>query len=441
MGRRQRRHGDFSKFILLALLRKGPLSLADLEHMTATLVAQFEVVGVEFGTRIVSGLFSRLGRPAVIRPNAARGRSGSDVDMEAECAELVGKGLIARNGIQQYLLTAVGKAEAELFAQQMARSVSVLERQFASPTAAARNTMIIDLVLATLKLAAGLLSGSVGLLADGADAAVDTVSAVVVWIGMKVQKEVMGTLAILVMMFVTGVSVGYESLTSLLEAVAGTLTPIARPFLVMGTEAVALLIAVGLFLYQRFVGKRYGSLALISQSVDSKNHIYVAALVIVGAILTVGGIPFVDAVIGAVVAAKILIDAVGLVRDLRASLQGEAADLAKYPLPLEEQWHLSKMETFRTWILYLVQEKVATTRDALITALERTFKPEYVPILHEFRFSLGRDIDFDRSFDELTQPLLDEELLVQREDTFVLTAKGRNRVNRMVRSLRFRQGA
>ncbi len=425
----------------MALLRKGPLSLADLEHMTATLVAQFEVVGVEFGTRIVSGLFSRLGRPAVIRPNAARGRSGSDVDMEAECAELVGKGLIARNGIQQYLLTAVGKAEAELFAQQMARSVSVLERQFASPTAAARNTMIIDLVLAMLKLAAGLLSGSVGLLADGADAAVDTVSAVVVWIGMKVQKEVVGTLVILVMMFVTGVSVGYESLTSLLEAVAGTLTPIARPFLVMGTEAVALLFAVGLFLYQRFVGKRYGSLALISQSVDSKNHIYVAALVIVGAILTVWGIPFVDAVIGAVVAAKILIDGVGLVRELRASLQGEAADLAKYPLPLEEQWHLSKMETFRTWILYLVQEKVATTRDALITALERTFKPEYVPILHEFRFSLGRDIDFDRSFDELTQPLLDEELLVQREDTFVLTAKGRNRVNRMVRSLRFRQGA
>ena len=441
MGRRRRRHGEFYKFILLALLRKGPLSLADLECMTSTLVAQFEVVGVEFGTRIVSGLFSKLGRPAVIRPNAARGRSGPDVDMEEKCAALAAKGLIALNDGQQYYLTAAGEAEAQRFAQQMARSVSVLERQFASPMAAARNTMIIDLVLATLKLAAGLLSGSVGLLADGADAAVDTVSAAVVWIGMKAQKEVVGTLVILVMMFVTGVSVGYESLTSILEAVAGTLTPLARPFLVMGTEAVALLFAVGLFLYQRFVGKTHGSLALISQSVDSKNHIYVAALVIVGAGLAINGIPFVDAVIGAFVAAKILIDGVGLVRELRASLQGEATDLAKYALPLEEPWRLSKVETFRTWILYLVQEDVATTRDAVIAALERTFKPEYVPILHEFRFSLGKDVDFDASFDELTRPLLEDGLLVQRHDTFVLTAKGRNRVNRMVRSLRFRQGA
>lgn len=441
MGRRRRRHGDFREFILLALLKKGPLSLADLERMTSTLIAQFEVVGVEFGTRIVSGLFSKLGRPAAIRPNASKGRSGSDVDMEVECAELSGKGLITLNDDQQYHLTAEGEAEAQTFAQKMARSVSVLERQFASPMAAARNTVVIDLFLATLKLAAGLFSGSVGLLADGADAAVDTVSAAVVWIGMKVQKEVLGTLVILVMMLATGVSVGYESLTTILEAVTGTLTPMARPYVVMGTEAVALLFAVMLFVYQRFVGKQYGSLALISQSVDSKNHIYVAAMIIVGAGLSVGGIPFVDSVIGAVVAAKILIDGVGLVRELRATIQGEAADLAKYALPLEEQWRLSKVETFRTWILYLVQEETATTRDALIAALETTFKPEYVPILHEFRFSLGKDVDFDATFDELTRPLLDDGLLVQQRDGFVLTAKGRNRVNRMVRSLRFRQGA
>jgi len=40
-----------------------------------------------------------------------------------------------------------------------------------------------------MKLLAGFLSGSVGLIADGADATVDTVSASLVWIGIKYKKE------------------------------------------------------------------------------------------------------------------------------------------------------------------------------------------------------------------------------------------------------------
>jgi hypothetical protein len=67
LSRKRSRHGDFNKFILLALMKEDPLDLDGLEKMASILVSQFEIVGIEFGTRIVSGLFSKFGRPAAVR--------------------------------------------------------------------------------------------------------------------------------------------------------------------------------------------------------------------------------------------------------------------------------------------------------------------------------------------------------------------------------------
>jgi divalent metal cation (Fe/Co/Zn/Cd) transporter len=61
---------------------------------------------------------------------------------------------------------------------------------------------------------------------------------------------------------------------------------------------VSLISAVMLTFYQRYVGKSNGNLALISQPVDSKNHIYMAGVVILGAIFSIVGIHFVDPLIG-----------------------------------------------------------------------------------------------------------------------------------------------
>ncbi|MFW6117087.1 MAG: hypothetical protein ACOC6G_00705 [Thermoproteota archaeon] len=65
-------------------------------------------------------------------------------------------------------------------------------------------------------------------------------------------------------------------------ALTEAITPISLPYLVIVIEGVSLIAAGLMYFYQRYVGKRNGSFALISQSVDSKNHIYVAAVVIGG---------------------------------------------------------------------------------------------------------------------------------------------------------------
>jgi hypothetical protein len=95
MSRKRRRNGDFNKFILLPLLKEGPLYLCKLEKMMSVLVSQFEIIGTESGTRIVSSLFSKLGRPAIIRQRRKkRERSKQQIDLKLECHDLQEKRLI-----------------------------------------------------------------------------------------------------------------------------------------------------------------------------------------------------------------------------------------------------------------------------------------------------------------------------------------------------------
>ena len=438
MSRRRRRHGDFREFILLALMKEGPLNLEGLERMTSIMISQFEIVGIEFGTRIVSSFFSKLGRPAAIRSSRPRREKDEpEMDIHSECQKLLQEDMIQLNNADSYKLTLKGEEQARIFEQNLKKSVKIFERQILSPTAAARNTFIIDFFLAVLKLFTGFISGSVGLIADGADAAIDTISASLVWLGMKIKRELLGTLIILIMMFITGISISYESVISILEALTGTLSAISRPYLVVLTESIALMFAIILFIYQRFVGKRNGSLSLISQSVDSKNHIYVAVTVILGAILSTLGIHFLDALIGGFVAIKILFDAVDLSRETISSIKGEEIDLEKYEVPLEKQWQISKLETFRAWILFSIKEKKLTNREDLINELEKTFKPKYVPILSEFRFSLGEGFDFNESFDTISNPLIEDKLLTKKNGEYIITDKGNKHISGLTRRVRF----
>jgi Co/Zn/Cd efflux system component/predicted transcriptional regulator len=440
VSRKRRRHGDFYKFILLALLKKGPLDINDLEKMKSILVSQFEMVGTEFGARIVSSLFSKFGRPAVVRRNRVqRDKSDQDIDIKFECVNLQKKGFIKINQKGLYELTPEGERKAREFEKGLKKGANLLETQVLGPSAAARNTVIIDFFLALLKLLSGIFSGSVGLLADGADAAVDTVSAAVVWLGMRIKKENLGTLIVLLMMFITGITIGYESIMSLVEAFLGTLSSLAMPYLVILTEIIALIFAVFLFFYQRFVGKRNGNLALISQSVDSKNHIFVATGVVVGAIFSIFGIHFVDALIGGFVAVRILIDGIGLSKETLASIKGEDVGFEKYEVPLERHWRMSKLETFRTWILYSVKEFKLKTKRELVNELQRTFKPEYIPILSEYKFRLGEGVDFEKSFDDLVTPLLETGLLKKQNEDFLITEKGEKHVVELTKNLRYLQ--
>lgn len=195
--------------------------------------------------------------------------------------------------------------------------------------------------------------------------------------------------------------------------------------------------AAFLCFYQGFIGKKYGSLALLSQSIDSKNHIYVAVSVIGGAVFSLIGVPFVDAAIGVYISFKVLKDGFDLAREVISSVKGEEIDFSKYELFFEKRWKMGIHESFRFWLLYLLKGGIQS-RDDLIKTLEQRFRT-YIPLVGEFEFCAADGFDFRERFDELVQPLVDQDMVTKSGDTFFITRAGTSYVGSTLKSMRYHQ--
>lgn len=84
------------------------------------------------------------------------------------------------------------------------------------------------------------------------------------------------------------------------------------------------------------------------------------------------GINFVDAMIGTFISLRIFIDGFKLLKEVLSSLKWGETDFSIYEIPFEKQWHLGKIETFKTWILYSIRENKHSS-DELTNSLKRTF--------------------------------------------------------------------
>jgi Co/Zn/Cd efflux system component len=404
--------GDNHRFILACLYREQPLTLREMQNKVVILASQF-------------------GDPSKV---------GTDMKLEEGILDLRGKGYVEKGDEGLFRLTEEGMEVGRLTVETLEGSASAL-RALASrllvPDAVAKVTIAVDLLLAVMKLLGGVMTGSVALMADGADATVDTASALVVWQSIRIGRELLGTAVIIAMMLITAISIGYESATSLLEHLGPGLVPISQPVLVMGVEAVVLLAAAALYNYQNYVGKRYGNLSLISQSVDSRNHIYVAGAVIMGAAFSMFGILFVDSLIGAFLALRMALDAVELTREVLSRMEGEKTDYTKYRTFLEERLEGMRTSAFENWVLFTLREKGESGKEELVQALNYTFSPGYVPILSEFNVRLGADVDFDSEFEAIMAPLLEGGYVDDEGGVYRATVKGKTRVGRMFKTLRY----
>ena len=116
--------------------------------------------------------------------------------------DLVSRGWVVQtDGL--YALTeegrkAASKALAEV--EQARKRVDTL----ATPENASRLTLIVHLFLAALKLPAGILSGSVGLLNDAIDTLLDGVSSLLVYWGLRVNRERLVSRILVLFMLATG---------------------------------------------------------------------------------------------------------------------------------------------------------------------------------------------------------------------------------------------
>jgi hypothetical protein len=322
-------------------------------------------------------------RPLGLFKMTERRVRGQKASMEKRLQELTGLGWVVCEG-GRYALTPLGREEVEKRLSQLGETGAVI-REFLRPQTVSKVTMGVHWGLAAIKIFAGVLSGSVALLNDAIDTLLDGLSSLLVYLGIRFDRERAVNVILVILMLATGLLTFYEA---------------ARRFFVPSEPeigwfafmAVLLSAAVclGLWVYQRYVGLRSGVMALIIQSVDSRNHIIVAAGVAVGLAASRLHFPLLDTLVGLGVALLIIKTAVELAVETVRSLGAEEADLSRFEFGIAAQYDKFRQAQLRGWMLYLVDRRGIRTRAELAARARQALDFDRIPAARAMGLAPGR---------------------------------------------------
>jgi Co/Zn/Cd efflux system component len=263
----------------------------------------------------------------------AHGIGTAQLDLEKNLRKAIEKKVLEeRDG--RYHLTPGGREIAE----HMQRIIPAFLKWVFSPETASLFSLAAHVVLSVLKLSVGFLSRSAGLTADGIDNAVDTFSSLLVWLGIKYDKEKLVSVFILITMFA---SVGGVALATFDKIVH--LGPIQEGLIAFAVSGICGLIMLGLSCYQYLVGKQRSNFAIMCQAVDSRNHFWTSLLVCGGILLSFFAqlwnapwLLYADAAASAIIGLLILRGAVELVQELLKESE-EGAEVSHFMRRTEER--------------------------------------------------------------------------------------------------------
>lgn len=195
--------------------------------------------------------------------------------------------------------------------------------------------VLINLVLVAAKMTAGILSGSVSLVADGFNNLMDAAASVITWAGFKMagkkadkehpfghgRYEYLAGLGTAVLILVVGIELARSGVTEILHPTPLTLSPLL--FVVL---AGSILVKTWMAVYYGRLGRRMTSSALKAVSADSRNDALATGAVLLSAAIFYWGDVQLDGWAAVVVALFIVQSGVGLVRETISQLVGEAPD-------------------------------------------------------------------------------------------------------------------
>jgi Co/Zn/Cd efflux system component len=275
---------------------------------------------------------------------------------------LIERGWIVCEG-ETYALTETGRGIA---AKGLAEVQKTRDRVagLATPENALKLTLVVHLLLAAVKLPAGILSGSVGLLNDAIDTLLDGVSSLMAYWGLRVNQERLVSRLLVLFMLATG---GFATVEAILRILHWE--PVEADWFSFAAVLVSAAVCGLLWLIQRFIGLR-GQSTLITQSVDSRNHVIVAGGVTAGLIAALLDFAWLDYLVGLVVAILILKSAVELAVELIRSRNEQTPDLSRFQFGIYERFRRSQPCSY---MLFLVRNGQAGTMQELLGAVRRSF--------------------------------------------------------------------
>lgn len=279
---------------------------------------------------------------------------------------------------ERYALSEIGFQQASEHLAGVRKAASLL-RNLMQPQSVSKVGVAVHLMLAALKLPAAILSGSVGLLNDAADTLLDGLASLMVYFGIRYAKELAVNVILVLIMLVTG-SLAF------FEAVRRFFIPFepSVDWFTFLSALVSAIVCMGLGFYQRYVGLKSGNMALITQSVDSRNHVIVAVGVILGLIASLLRFTLLDTVIGVCVSLLILKSGIELAVELIRSRSGEVTDLSRYEMGWVKKYHEFKQSQLRDWLLFLVDTHRAQTQAGLLAEASKALDFEKYPALSAF---------------------------------------------------------
>ena len=194
--------------------------------------------------------------------------------------------------------------------------------------------ILCNLALCAGKFMVGTLSGSISVAADAVNNLSDASSSVVSLLGFRLGSrpadeehpygharfEYLSGLAVAVMVLVIGLELGKTSLGKILAP-----TPVTFSWVTVGVLAASILVKLWMALFNRKVGGRIHSGALIATAADSRNDVLTTGAVLISTVVcSLTGWARLDGIMGVAVAAFILWSGWGLVMDTLSPLLGES---------------------------------------------------------------------------------------------------------------------
>ncbi|MBR4959744.1 MAG: cation transporter [Clostridia bacterium] len=194
----------------------------------------------------------------------------------------------------------------------------------------------VNVLLFALKLTAGLLSGSMAVIADAVNNITDAASSILVFLGYwfaakppdkehpygHARMESLCSLGIAILVTVLGI----ELFTGSFGGLFGETESLQQSGLVIAVMAVSILIKLGLAVFYRTVGKRIDSSSLRASAADSIGDVFASLAVVVGMLLTPVTGPKTDAVLGCAIAVYIFIMGVKLILEGVNTILGAPPD-------------------------------------------------------------------------------------------------------------------
>jgi cation diffusion facilitator family transporter len=194
--------------------------------------------------------------------------------------------------------------------------------------------LVANLVVAAAKIATGLLTGSISMVADGFHSATDASSNVIGLIGSRLaarppdsdhpyghhKYETFATLGIGLLLLVTSWNILKSVFTRLVEGSAPEVTPVSFAVIL-----VTILINLVVSIYERKKGQQLNSAILQADAAHTRSDIFVSISVLGSLIAVTAGLPWLDAVVALVIVGIIAHTGWGIVRQAGDVLADSAA--------------------------------------------------------------------------------------------------------------------